>query len=442
MSIISQGGSQPAVTGAPNISGSGDQSNHFAFAAMTSLFFIWGFITALNDILIPQLKAAFSLNYTQAMLVQFCFFGAYFLVSPLAGKLIERIGYIKGIMVGLATIALGCLLFYPAAEISVYALFLFGLFILASGVTILQVSANPYVAILGEEETAASRLSLAQAINSLGHTLAPLFGAALIFSATADLSASAEVAGQTADAKSVQLPYLILAGVTLLTAAGFYFLKLPLLTPPVAAASPTQQLLTAESSIWQQKGLLLGVLAIFLYVGAEVSIGSFLVNYLALEHIGGLSEKQASTMVAYYWGGAMIGRFIGALLTRYISASYVLLSNALIAILLLFVTMNSTGMVAVWSVIAIGFFNSIMFPTIFTMAIRGLGPLTSRGSGLLCQAIVGGAILPLLQGLVADSVGVQLSFIVPVLAYGYIAGYAWYSTRQQHRVSALSQVSL
>ena len=442
MSIIPQGSSPSAVTGASHIPGSGGQSNHFAFAAMTSLFFIWGFITALNDILIPQLKAAFSLNYTQAMLVQFCFFGAYFLVSPLAGKLIERIGYIKGIMVGLATIALGCLLFYPAAEISVYALFLFGLFILAAGVTILQVSANPYVAILGKEETAASRLSLAQAINSLGHTLAPLFGAALIFSATADLSASAETASQAADAKSVQLPYLILAGVTLLTAAGFYFLKLPLLTPPVATATATQQPLTAQSSIWQQKGLLLGVLAIFLYVGAEVSIGSFLVNYLALPHIGGLTEKQASTMVAYYWGGAMIGRFIGALLTRYISASYVLFSNALIAILLLFVTMNSTGMVAVWSVIAIGFFNSIMFPTIFTMAIRGLGPLTSRGSGLLCQAIVGGAILPLLQGLVADSVGVQLSFIVPVLAYAYIGGYAWYSNRQHRTLTSLSQVSL
>lgn len=430
MSMITPDSRQPAVTGAPNISGSGDQSNHFAFAAMTSLFFIWGFITALNDILIPQLKAAFSLNYTQAMLVQFCFFGAYFLVSPLAGKLIERIGYIKGIMVGLATIALGCLLFYPAAEISVYALFLFGLFVLAAGVTVLQVSANPYVAILGKEDTAASRLSLAQAINSLGHTLAPLFGAALIFSATADLSASTEAAGHTADAKSVQLPYLILAGVTLLTAAGFYFLKLPLLTPPVAAASTNQQQLTAESSIWQQKGLLLGVLAIFLYVGAEVSIGSFLVNYLALPEIGGLTEKQASTMVAYYWGGAMIGRFIGALLTRYISASDVLLANAFFAIILLFVTMNSTGMVAVWSVIAIGFFNSIMFPTIFTMAIRGLGPLTSRGSGLLCQAIVGGAILPLLQGLVADSVGVQLSFIVPVLAYAYIAAYAWYIPKQ------------
>lgn len=430
MSMITSDHNQAAVTAGPG------QSNHFAFAAMTSLFFIWGFITALNDILIPQLKAAFSLNYTQAMLVQFCFFGAYFLVSPLAGKLIERIGYIKGIMTGLATIALGCLLFYPAAEISVYALFLFGLFILASGVTILQVSANPYVAILGQEQTAASRLSLAQAINSLGHTLAPLFGAALIFSATTELSTG------TADAKSVQLPYLILAAVTLVTAAGFYFLKLPLLTPPVAAATVNQPLLTAQSSIWQQKGLLLGVLAIFLYVGAEVSIGSFLVNYLALPEIGGLSEQQASSMVAYYWGGAMLGRFIGALLTRYIAASDVLMSNALIAIVLLFVTMNTSGPLAVWAVIAIGFFNSIMFPTIFTMAIRGLGPLTSRGSGLLCQAIVGGAILPLLQGLVADRLGVQLSFIVPVLAYGYIAGYAWYHNRHRAVVSSFSRESL
>lgn len=425
--FIPGGGNSPS----PSTTATG-QHHHFAFAAMTSLFFIWGFITALNDILIPQLKAAFSLSYTQAMLVQFCFFGAYFIVSPLAGKLIERIGYIKGIMVGLTTIATGCLLFYPAAEISVYALFLFGLFVLASGVTVLQVSANPYVAILGSEQTAASRLSLAQAINSMGHTLAPLFGAALIFSAST-LSATSDVAS----AKSVQLPYLILAAVTLVTAAGFYFLKLPLLTPPTA---PEQPQLSADSSIWQQKSLLLGVLAIFLYVGAEVSIGSFLVNYLALDHIGALNEQQASTMVSYYWGGAMIGRFAGALLTRYVSASYVLVSNAIIAIVLLFVTMNSSGMVAVWSVIAIGFFNSIMFPTIFTMAIRGLGPLTSRGSGLLCQAIVGGAILPLLQGVVADRIGVQLSFIVPVLAYGYIAGYAWHQSRQQqHRQPVPSQ---
>ncbi|MGY0565643.1 MAG: MFS transporter, partial [Paraglaciecola chathamensis] len=198
------------------------KNSHFAFAAMTTLFFIWGFITALNDILIPHLKAAFDLNYTQAMLVQFCFFGAYFIISPFAGKLIEKIGYIRGIITGLVTIAIGCSLFYPAAEVEVYAVFLLGLFILASGVTILQVSANPYVAVLGPEKTATSRLSLAQAINSVGHTLGPMFGAALIFAAVGVASEDADI-----DAKAVQLPYLLLAGVMIATAIGFKFLKLP-----------------------------------------------------------------------------------------------------------------------------------------------------------------------------------------------------------------------
>ncbi len=380
-------------------------SNNLAFVAMTSLFFIWGFITALNDILIPHLKAAFELSYTQAMLVQLCFFGAYFIVSPFAGKLIERIGYVRGIITGLCTMAVGCLLFYPAAEVSVYAVFLSGLFVLASGITILQVSANPYVAVLGAEKTAASRLSLAQAINSLGHTLAPLFGAALIF-------------GAATSASAVQLPYLILAGAVLLTAFGFLFLKLP----EMQTEQQTEQ--SRGGSIWQHQHLVLGALAIFLYVGAEVSIGSFLVNYLADSRIAGLSEQHASQMVSYYWGGAMLGRFAGALFTRFIAPAYVLASNAVLVILLLMLSINSSGELAMWSVLAVGFFNSIMFPTIFTLAIRGLGPLTSRGSGLLCQAIVGGAVLPLLQGLVADQTSVQWSFVVPMLAYFYICWYA------------------
>jgi FHS family L-fucose permease-like MFS transporter len=387
-------------------------SSNFAFVAMTTLFFIWGFITALNDILIPHLKAAFELSYTQAMLVQLCFFGAYFIVSPFAGKLIERIGYVRGIITGLCTMALGCLLFYPAAEVSVYAVFLCGLFVLASGITILQVSANPYVAVLGSEKTAASRLSLAQAINSLGHTLAPLFGAALIFGAATADSASA-----------VQLPYLILAGAVLLTAVGFLFLKLP----QMQTEQHTEQ--SVGDSIWQHKHLVLGALAIFLYVGAEVSIGSFLVNYFADSSIAGLNEQQASQMVSYYWGGAMLGRFAGSLLTRFVAPTYVLATNAVIVILLLVLSINSSGAVAMWSVLAVGFFNSIMFPTIFTLAIRGLGPLTSRGSGLLCQAIVGGAVLPLLQGMVADSSSVQWSFVVPMLAYFYICWYALSGSR-------------
>lgn len=409
-----------AIPGNTPVTSKGSAS-HFAFAAMTTLFFIWGFITALNDILIPHLKASFSLNYTQAMLVQFCFFGAYFVVSPFAGKLLEKIGYLRGIITGLCTIAVGCALFYPAAEIGAYWVFLLGLFILASGVATLQVSANPYVAILGPEKTAASRLNLAQAINSLGHTVGPLFGAALIFSSVAD----AEV-----DAKSVQLPYLILAAFVIVTAIAFKFLKLPEITS-TGSTSPS----TVKQSIWQQKGLVLGALAIFLYVGAEVSIGSFLVNYFADPRIAGLSQQDASTMVSYYWGGAMVGRFVGAALTRFIKPAYVLAGNAVMAVLLLIVTTQTTGAIAMWSVIAVGFFNSIMFPTIFSLAIRGLGELTSRGSGLLCQAIVGGAILPMVQGVVADISSVQLSYFVPVLAYVYIGWYALNSssfvTKQQ-----------
>lgn len=388
---------------------------HFAFLAMTSLFFIWGFVTALNDILIPHLKAAFDLSYTQAMLVQLCFFGAYFLLSPLAGRLIERIGFLGGILSGLVTLAAGCLLFYPAAELATYPLFLTALFVLAGGITLLQVSANPYVAALGSARTAASRLSLAQAVNSLGHTLAPLFGAALIFGAA------------SAGAKAVQLPYLLLAGFCLVVTVIFARLRLPTLqVEPDATVTAS-----ATHSTKQQLPLHFygAVAAIFLYVGAEVSIGSFLINYLALPELGAFNEQTASTWVSYYWGGAMLGRFAGAVITRYINALLVLAVHAVIAIALLLLTMSQTGMLAAVAVIAIGFFNSIMFPTIFTHGIAGLGSLTSRGSGLLCQAIVGGALLPLLQGVAADTVGVQQSFIVPLLAYVYIAGFALWHWR-------------
>jgi FHS family L-fucose permease-like MFS transporter len=385
-----------------------------AFTAMTSLFFIWGFITALNDILIPHLKAAFELNYTQAMLVQFAFFGAYFLVSPLAGKLIEKIGYLNGIIAGLVTRALGCMIFYPAAQIEVYGLFLAGLFVLAAGITVLQVAANPYVAGLGEQKTAASRLNLAQAVNSLGHTLAPLFGAMLIFGA---------VNGDKISPQSVQLPYLLLAGVIIATALVFRTMNLPVIETQTGDNMPLQ----TKQSIWSQRHCVLGAGAIFLYVGAEVSIGSFLVNYLTETNIAAMDVQQASQMVSYYWGAAMMGRFVGAALTQTIRPTYILAANAVLAVVLLLTTMTNTGSIAMYSVIAVGFFNSIMFPTIFALAIRNLGPLTSRGSGLLCQAIVGGAILPLVQGVVADSFSIQISFIVPMLAYFYIFGYAQYS---------------
>ncbi len=386
--------------------GEQQKTQTFAFIAMTCLFFFWGFITVLNDILIPFLKESFNLNYTQAMLVQSCFFGAYFIISPLAGKLIDRVGYQQGIVLGLLTTAAGCLLFYPSAELHLYVLFLLAFFVLASGITILQVAANPYVAALGPENTAASRLNLAQAANSFGTTVGPLVGAALILGVA------------VADASAVQGPYLMLAGLLVAVALMFRFIKLPKI------ASVESEENTNDDNVWNRRSLVLGALAIFLYVGGEVSIGSFLVNYFAESSIGGLSHEKAGEMVAYYWGAAMVGRLVGAAAMRYIPPTKYLSVNALIAILMIVVSMNSTGSVAMWSILAVGFFNSIMFPTIFTLAVKGLGSLTSKGSGLICQAIVGGALIPLVQGAAADNVGIQLSFIVPMLCYIYIGWYA------------------
>ena len=378
----------------------------FAFIAMTCLFFFWGFITVLNDILIPFLKESFDLNYTQAMLVQFCFFGAYLVVSPFAGKLIDKVGYQQGIVLGLLTTAAGCLLFYPSASVNMYALFLFAFFVLASGITILQVAANPYVAALGPEKTAASRLNLAQAANSFGTTVGPIVGSMLILGAV------------TADATAVQMPYVMLGALLVAAALLFRFIKLPVLAHVEAQES------NSDDSVWNHRPLVLGALAIFLYVGGEVSIGSFLVNYFSESSIAGLSSAEAGEMVAYYWGAAMVGRLVGAALMNYIAATKYLAINALIAIVMIVVSMNSTGDTAMWSILAVGFFNSIMFPTIFTMAVKGLGPMTSKGSGLVCQAIVGGALIPLVQGVAADSIGIQLSFIVPMLCYIYIGWYA------------------
>jgi FHS family L-fucose permease-like MFS transporter len=378
----------------------------FAFIAMTCLFFFWGFITVLNDILIPFLKESFDLNYTQAMLVQFCFFGAYFVVSPFAGKLIDKVGYQQGIVMGLLTTAAGCILFYPSASLHMYSLFLLAFFVLASGITILQVAANPYVAALGPETTAASRLNLAQAANSLGTTVGPIVGAALILGVA------------TADASAVQGPYLMIAGLLVAAALVFRFIKLPVLAHVEATGEG------ADGNICEHRSLVLGALAIFLYVGGEVSIGSFLVNYFADSSIAGMSAADAGEMVAYYWGAAMVGRLVGAGLMNYVAATKYLAVNALIAIIMIIVSMNSTGGIAMWSILAVGFFNSIMFPTIFTLAVKGLGAMTSKGSGLVCQAIVGGALIPLVQGFTADIIGIQLSFIVPMLCYIYIGWYA------------------
>ncbi|MBB1477035.1 sugar MFS transporter [Shewanella sp. SG41-3] len=408
----------------------------FALVALTSLFFMWGFLTCLNDILIPYLKNMFDLNYTQAMLVQFCFFGAYFVVSIPAGALVGKIGYQKGIITGLVIACIGCLLFYPSASYASYNMFLFAFFVLASGITILQVSANPYVSVLGPAETASSRLTLTQAFNSLGTTVAPFFGSWLILSTVEhdeSITEVGEVIGRLSveqQASAVQTPYLILALSLFALALIFMMLKLPLLGKKDAASTTS-----ATGSAWQYPHLVMGAVGIFVYVGAEVGIGSFLISFLTQDHIGGVSESQAAHYIAYYFGGAMVGRFIGAAVMQKINAGKVLAFNALCACILVSAAMMSIGTVAMWALLFVGLCNSIMFPTIFSLALQDLKQHTSQGSGILCLAIVGGAILPLFQGMLADILGIQLAFIVPLLCYCFIGYYGLIGCNAKRPVS-------
>ncbi|NQY64936.1 MAG: sugar MFS transporter, partial [Alteromonadaceae bacterium] len=404
----------------------GSQQNgdyRFALTSLTSLFFMWGFITCLNDILIPHLKGVFDLSYSQAMLVQFCFFGAYFIVSLPSGMLIKRFGYQKGIVLGLVIASVGCMTFYPAAALHSYPVFLLALFILASGITLLQVSANPYVSMLGKAKTAASRLTLTQAFNSLGTTVASFFGAYLILDQAADAISS------TASAEAVQMPYILLAAMLLLLAATFAWIKLPDLS---FSETDVETSTSIESgNAWQYSHLVLGAVGIFVYVGAEVSIGSFLVSFFADPNIASLEESEAAKYIAYYWGGAMVGRFIGAAVMQKVDAGKVLCFNAITAVLLILVTIFSSGNIAMVAILLVGLCNSIIFPTIFSLAINGLGKHTSQGSGILCLAIVGGAIVPLAQGLLADYIGIQPAFFLPALCYLFIAYYGLFGSKPQ-----------
>jgi len=384
-------------------------SNTSALVIVTLLFFMWGLITSLNDVLIPHLKAIYTLSYVEAMLVQFCFFGAYFIVSLPAGALIRRIGYQKGAVAGLLIAAVGCLLFYPAS-FGGYGLFLFAFFVLASGITVLQVAANPYVTVLGPPRTASSRLTLTQAFNSLGTTIGPAVGGMLI------LTATGAAIGTAADAATVRGPYLALAGALALLAVLFWAAKLPKIVDDETVQSRSQ----SQGSVWAHRPLVLGAIGIFLYVGAEVSIGSFLVNFLGEAHIAGLSHADAATYVSVYWGGAMVGRFIGFAVMRTVSPGKTLAFNSLLAIALVLAASFGKGSLAMWAILAVGLCNSIMFPTIFSMALNGLGKHTGQGSGILCMAIVGGALVPFAQGALADAMGVQLSFLLPAACYVFI----------------------
>jgi FHS family L-fucose permease-like MFS transporter len=496
MAIVSSGTST-AVTAPEN---SSSASYGAPLAIVTTLFFMWGFLTCLNDILVPHLKPIFDLNYTQIMLVQFAFFGAYFLFSIPSAKIIDWIGYQRSMVVGLLTMGLGAFLFVPAASAPSYPLFLVALIVLAAGITCLQVAANPYVTVLGKPATASSRLNLTQAFNSLGTFLAPFFGGLLILTAAPKtieeiraLAPDALQAYRLHEAATVKTPYVGLGIALVLLAIAIGSFKLPKI--PHAQHQIGEKV---NDSIWRHPNLIFGAIAIFVYVGAEVSIGSFLVNYFSQPEIGGLTEKLAASFVSFYWGGAMLGRFIGSNflggakakymgLVTAISIALILLSYpieshmppgyqpgvpnltwlawlvvagrplftlvaiaaAMIALVamrrggtatantgvllgicavstsaLVAISMLTNGHFALWSIILVGFFNSIMFPSIFTLGVAELGPLTGDGSGVMIMAIVGGALIPLAQGAIADKIGIHHAFFLPVVCYLYILYFA------------------
>jgi FHS family L-fucose permease-like MFS transporter len=406
-------------------------SNYRAMAMVTTLFFMWGFLTALNDILVPHLKSIFELNYTRVMLINSAFFGSYFVFAIPAGKLIEKIGYKKTMVVGLLIMAVGALLFVPAANVPSFELFLAALIVLAAGVTALQVAANPYVTVLGPARTASSRLNLTQAFNSLGTTIAPYVGGLLILAAAPmsstqlqQLSAPALLAYRQHEASSVKIPYVFIAVALTALALAIAMFNLPKIEQ-TREFRPMGETDAAARDLWKQRQLILGALGIFLYVGAEVSIGSFLINYFTQPEIGNMTVKAAAALVSLYWLGAMIGRFIGSAVLQKLPTRAVLGTVAVIACLLVVTSMLSTGWLAMATIILVGLFNSVMFPNIFSLGIEGLGPLTGKGSGLLVMAIVGGAIIPVTEGALADRIGIHHAFILPALCYIYIAYYGY-----------------
>lgn len=391
---------------------------------------MWGFITNMNDILIPHLKGLFELNYVQASLVQFAFFTAYFVMAIPAGKVIARFGYKMGIIIGLCLSGTGALLFFPAAALPSYGVFLTGLFTLASGFTLLQVAANPYVSVLGAPETAASRLNLAGGFNSLGASLGPYVSGLFIFATVsltkeqlAALSPVELAAHKAAEASSVQTPYLILAGLLFALAVVFWFMKLPTITA-VGDHDPSHGEEEGKlTDALKFRQLRLGALGIFMYVGAEVTVGSWLVNYAKLPEIAGMTESEAAQYVSYYWSSAMIGRFLGAALTQRIKPQLLLTIFACVAATLVGFGWLGSGMVALLALVAVNFFNSIMWPNIFTLAINGLGKQTNHGSSILVMMILGGALIPMMQGSLADIMGLKASYFLPILCYGYIMFY-------------------
>ena len=410
-----------------------------AMGVAFTVFFMAGFFTCLNGILVPRLKTLFELSFAKAMLVQLAFFGAYFLLSLPAGRMIASFGYKKTIIFGLILTGLGSLGFWPAAAVRLYPAFLATLFILAAGVTLLQVSANPFVSLLGPEQTASSRLTLAQGFNSLGTTIAPIIGGWFILSGTSltpeqlhALPVAAQNAYHAELAAAVQHPYLVLGLLSFFFAFLIYILRFP--SPKVEADEPGHQASYTFADVFRYPHAIFGVLGIFTYVGAEVSIGSLMVNFFTLPQIGGFSEAKAAGYASIYWALAMVGRFIGSPLLARVSPRHLLGLFAVMNVLLLLASVALSGTGAVYALVSIGLFNSIMFPTIFTLGIAQLGPLASRASSLIIMATMGGAIIPYIQGRIADFYGLQISFLMPALCYIYIAFFGFWGARVRRSV--------
>jgi MFS transporter, FHS family, L-fucose permease len=394
---------------------------------MVSLYFGIGFITSLNDILVPHFKDLFHLTNVTALLVQFCFFGAYFVMSLPSGWIVGRIGYKRGIVVALSVMGLGLLLFLPASVIIFYPLFLFALFVVGSGLALLQVAINPYVGALGTPETASSRLNLAGGFNSIATTIAPKIGAAFIF-----IAAGASAAQL---AHSVRKPYIILAACAFAMAIITAIVQLPDVIEKGGAKS------ASDGSAWRFNHLRLGALAIFFYVGAEVAIGSVMINFLGQPSMGGLSHEAAARYVSFYWGGAMIGRFIGFVALKEIRAQRALAFVSLVASLLVIITVATHGHIAMWAIVLCGLCNSVMWPCIFPLSVQGLGRFTSQGSGILIMMVVGGAVIPEIQGFLADSFGYQPSFVIVLLCYVYILFFALRGHRNLNAVEPMNPLN-
>jgi MFS transporter, FHS family, L-fucose permease len=418
----------PTATAAPN-AGFAMHNYRPALTLLASLFFMWGFITVINNTLLPHLRSVFELNYTQTTLIESVWFIAYFVVSIPSAKLIERIGYKKSMVIGLLAMAAGALMMVPAARIPSYGIVLVALFVIASGITLLQVAANPYVAVVGPPETSSSRLNLVQAFNSFGTTLAPLFGGYLILGRSKGGTSEADVAltaaERYADAQSVILPYLIVAGVLVVLAIVIARFPLPAMGQATQRASREAR---KGLSLWSHRNLVFGVPAIFIYLIAEIGVSNLFINFISQPHIGNVTHQQASNYLFLLWGGMMVGRFAGSFLMQKVDAAHVLAAFSIGAFIVMLIATFATGPAAMWALILVGFFHSIMFPTIFTLGIKGLGPLTEEGSGLLIMAIAGGALV-IVQGWLADQWGLQLSFLLTAVCELYVLFYALWGSK-------------